>query len=603
MKRPSFTQTGLLLATLIFLSSIFIMEVSGDTIIVAKDGSGDYDNIQEAVNNSTAGDTIEVHDGTYVENVYINKTLTLIGNGPANTAIHAYGTGSAVIINAPTTNISGFACTGSGEGYNDAGIQVNAVGGCRIEANDCSNNGRTGIYVSLADNTLVSENVASLNPHAGIWLDNSATCLVKKNDCLDSSAGFGIFMTSSDNALVDDNVCTGNSNGIAVGSSAWASIQHNDFSQSVTAISLQTSDNTSIWDNDCSDTSAYGVRVEWCTTGSITETTCVNNQMDAILIRGTTHFTISYSVGSQSSANGINFKDGSSHNYVEWSSFTDNPGAGAEVRNSAQITFLNNTVTGNDNGFQVMDSQGIEIHGCDITDNDVYGVFAQSSSQATVDATDNEWGFISGPYHETTNTEGEGNDVSDLVIYDPWKRKGDPPPNTKPRVTWMYPHAGDEVDGTQQITIWARDEDGNETLVIVQIAFVNATWNSTWQDMELNDDDPDNLRWLINWKTKDVNNGDYTVQARAYDNIIYSRTMEFAPLKVRNTDDDDDDEDDDSDIVEAILVAIEWFCSGGCFAMNISIVFAFMTFVRKKEQPQHRKLHVPPRRHSHPSLP
>ena len=588
MKRKSITKIEsllLVLGTLIIITAIFAGGSAGDTIIVAQDGSGDYDNIQEAVYNSTAGDTIRVWEGTYVENVFVNKTLTLIGNGTDKSVIAASGTGSAVIINAPSTNISGFMCTGAGDEYIDAGIRVTA-GGCRITGNDCSGNGRTGIYLSMADNSMVSENVASSNSHAGILLDNSATCLVKENQCLDSSGGYGIFMTFSDNALLRDNVCTGNSNGISIDSSAWTSILHNDFSQTVTGISLQTSDNTTIWDNDCSDTSAYGVRVEWCTTGSISETTCVNNQMDAMLITGTTHFTITDSVGSQSSGSGIHFKDGSNQNYVQRNSFIGNQAAGVEVRNSARITFLNNTVTGNENGFQVMESEGIKIHGCDIIDNDDHGVRAQSSIHATVNATDNEWGFFSGPYHETTNTEGEGNDVSDLVIYDPWKGKGETK-NNKPRVTWMYPHAGAEIDGNQRVEIWARDEDGNETIVFVQIAFKNATWNSTWQDMELNDDDPDNHRWQIYWKTTDVNNGDYLVQSRAYDGENYSHTMEFDSLKVRNTNDDDDDEDD-SDFWDALWEAIEWFCSGACFGLNISFL-CFMMLVRKKEMLLPRK--------------
>ena len=42
-------------------------------------GVGDYTSIQDAINASTAGDTILVQSGTYYEHVVANKQLTLRG--------------------------------------------------------------------------------------------------------------------------------------------------------------------------------------------------------------------------------------------------------------------------------------------------------------------------------------------------------------------------------------------------------------------------------------------------------------------------------------------------------------------------------------------
>ena len=51
--------------------------------------------------------------------------------------------------------------------------------------------------------------------------------------------------------------------------------------------------------------------------------------------------------------------------------------------------------------------------------NTEYGVYNADPS-VTIDATYNDWGDPSGPYHATTNVAGKGDAVSDYVDYRPW---------------------------------------------------------------------------------------------------------------------------------------------------------------------------------------
>ena len=60
-----------------------------------------------------------------------------------------------------------------------------------------------------------------------------------------------------------------------------------------------------------------------------------------------------------------------------------------------------------------------EIHQSNIYNNPEYGVY-NSSPGDTVDARYNYWGAATGPYHEDLNPSGEGNDVSDGVLFEPW---------------------------------------------------------------------------------------------------------------------------------------------------------------------------------------
>jgi nitrous oxidase accessory protein NosD len=93
-------------------------------IIVDASGGQDHVTIQDAINASNPGDTIYVYAGNYSENVIINRTITLIGNGTANTTINGSGNGDVVQITSAWVNIMGFNITNSGSSGNDAGIDV-----------------------------------------------------------------------------------------------------------------------------------------------------------------------------------------------------------------------------------------------------------------------------------------------------------------------------------------------------------------------------------------------------------------------------------------------------------------------------------------------
>jgi parallel beta-helix repeat protein len=54
----------------------------GAVITVAQDGAADHETITEAIEAASDGDTILIAPGTYVENLYLDKALTLFGDGP-----------------------------------------------------------------------------------------------------------------------------------------------------------------------------------------------------------------------------------------------------------------------------------------------------------------------------------------------------------------------------------------------------------------------------------------------------------------------------------------------------------------------------------------
>ncbi|MEM3166211.1 MAG: right-handed parallel beta-helix repeat-containing protein, partial [Candidatus Methanomethylicia archaeon] len=91
-------------------------------------------------------------------------------------------------------------------------------------------------------------------------------------------------------------------------------------------------------------------------------------------------------------------------------------GVGAFENTQIQIT--NSTLTLNRLGISTYDNATLTIHYSTITGNRDLGILNRGA--IPVNATYNWWGSPKGPYHPTQNPEGDGDKVSDNVIFDPW---------------------------------------------------------------------------------------------------------------------------------------------------------------------------------------
>jgi len=69
--------------------------------------------IQDAIDDAEAGDTIYVHAGTYVENLVVRKSLTLVGENRSTTVIDGDGSADIIRVRADGCTISGFTIVGA----------------------------------------------------------------------------------------------------------------------------------------------------------------------------------------------------------------------------------------------------------------------------------------------------------------------------------------------------------------------------------------------------------------------------------------------------------------------------------------------------------
>ena len=170
--------------------------ISGKTIYVDDDGGKDYTRIQDAIDNATAGDTVYVFNGTYYENIVVNKTINLIGENrsPWNASvIDGGGIGDVVHVSVDRVNISGFTINNSGHVGIEIRSKYNNISGNVISSNEM------GIRLDYSNYNHISDNLIQMNRNfCGICFHYSNNNTLSENTIISNSL-YGIHVDSSSN--------------------------------------------------------------------------------------------------------------------------------------------------------------------------------------------------------------------------------------------------------------------------------------------------------------------------------------------------------------------------------------------------------------------
>jgi parallel beta-helix repeat protein len=178
-------------------------------------GGADFTTIQAAVDAASAGDTIIVSDGTYVENVVVAKSLTIQSeNGRATTIVQAAEQYADVFwVQANDVTIDGFTAQGADQYYQIELYNPDGeITGCAIKNNDCSNN-MLGLSAVRAHSCTFENNAAS-NCTMGLYLDYASNNLFTGNTFSGNENGVYIVTSASSNVFIGN---TFSANDYAVG--------------------------------------------------------------------------------------------------------------------------------------------------------------------------------------------------------------------------------------------------------------------------------------------------------------------------------------------------------------------------------------------------
>ena len=217
--------------------------------VVEKDGSGEYTSIQEAIQETSEGDTIFIGPGVYTENIVINNIMTLIGEDSATTIIDGAG-GRAVEASAGSGQVLLSNMTirngkqDKGGGLNSGGVKVvidkvifdsNATNGpsegggiwsnsdtliitnSHFKNNRSNNGGAVGYYAGDGNsNTFISiqntvfESNGSINPSqdgaVDVHIYGNSTLEVKDSEFINNFSNVGSALDANDTNVLFDRV-------------------------------------------------------------------------------------------------------------------------------------------------------------------------------------------------------------------------------------------------------------------------------------------------------------------------------------------------------------------------------------------------------------
>jgi len=217
-------------------STIF---VDDDNVYGPWDGTPEhpYQNITSGLEHALVNDTIFVHNGTYYETIYVNKSISLVGEDKHGTIIDGNFTGHVVSITADNVNVTSFTIRNPGQDIPVYwGASVNASN-CNI-SNNIITNALQGIRLWNSSNTTIASNQILGNgpgsSGSGVKLVFSSGNTITNNNV--SSMVAGIFVVHSDDNTLKANEVHLNWYGIRLQCSSNNTVVTNNISKNVQGI-------------------------------------------------------------------------------------------------------------------------------------------------------------------------------------------------------------------------------------------------------------------------------------------------------------------------------------------------------------------------------
>ena len=237
----------------------------GNTLYVGGNGPGNYSKIQDAIDNTTNGDTVYVYNGWYNEhNIIINKSISVIGQDKETTVIDGGGHHDTVCIEAEQITLSGFT----------------------IEDDGPAHFYRIGVVITYpAQNIFIHDNIITKN-YMGISIYSTDYRLnnisIYDNNIVDNKYGINNVGWDHSNIKIFNNIISDNELGIDIGHNY--SIYENQITNNNVGLSAAAGHLTYIFHNFVKD-NTVGLKIYNFQDAYIYENNFINNKFHTSVSR------------------------------------------------------------------------------------------------------------------------------------------------------------------------------------------------------------------------------------------------------------------------------------------------------------------------------
>ncbi|RLF29717.1 MAG: hypothetical protein DRN05_01050 [Thermoplasmata archaeon] len=308
-------------------------------------GEGEtYTRIQDAIDNATDGYRIVVYNGTYYENLIIDKQLDIFGEDRAVTIIDGNGNGDVITISAENVNISHFTIRNSGSNPNNTVVMINSSSS--IITDNIILNGQNGISIQNCGSHLIYDNIIKNNQGHGILLNNSDQNTITYNT-IDNNHN-GIYLHISDDNTIENNVVQNNTaNGVFLNRTCDNNgISSNMFSYNGNGVYLNDyCDYNTISNNQIQNSDSNGIILENSSWNIINNNIVHSNNNYGIMIVGSNN-TIQNNLVSYNKKHGMYFT-ADDNNTISSNTINNNSYDGMRLYNSTYDYIYNNEIYGN----------------------------------------------------------------------------------------------------------------------------------------------------------------------------------------------------------------------------------------------------------------
>jgi parallel beta-helix repeat protein len=377
-----------ILASFVFIDLTFsiISDVEATTLYVGGSGPENHSTINEATIAAIDGDTVFVYNGTYFENLYINKAIKLIGEDKNITIIDGQGIGGSVIrIRTDWLNISGFSIINRTDGiYMDASSNV-SISDCIIDVN------RHGVHIDYSDDIRIINNdfvkggvfiygfnVHEYNSHnmTGNTVDNKPLLFLRnrKGYTISGDPVGQLIIVNCSEINADNLTIIGTNVGIEAAYSTKIDIRDSLIMEITEyGVFLDTLSHSNFEGNNISDIYETSIFMRYSNNNVISDNIFQLNYMYGLNLVGSSFNTIAGNNISHNLREGISFSS-STFNTIIRNNIIDNDPGISVVASSGNNRIISNNFTSNTKGINLGTSGYNEISYNSIYGND-YGIY------------------------------------------------------------------------------------------------------------------------------------------------------------------------------------------------------------------------------------